>query len=300
MRLVGTVTREAHLKTLRARRRKTASDGALAVSVALTMLLAAAPGVAATRPEGALPDRTQDLHGQVLNPQNQTIAGALCTLTGGMLPQEGLSVTSDEQGNFGFPGIAPATYTLICTAVGYEPVARTGLEVTAESNPALTFVLPAEVVVRQRVEVRAKVPTASEQGAAPPSELKARELRSLPLGVQWFKTALPLVPGVVRTPDGRISVKGEVENQGLLLVDSAEMVDPVTGAFSIQIPVDAVESLSVYKTTPLADYGRFSGGLTTIDTKAPSGRFRYELNDFLPTPRIKSGHIVGIADDEPR
>jgi len=108
------------------------------------------------------------------------------------------------------------------------------------------------------------------------------------------------VPGVVRTPDGRISVKGEVENQGLLLVDSAEMVDPVTGAFSIQIPVDAVESLSVYKTTPLADYGRFSGGLTTIDTKAPSGRFRYELNDFLPTPRIKSGHIVGIADDEPR
>ncbi|MGE5327459.1 MAG: TonB-dependent receptor domain-containing protein, partial [Deltaproteobacteria bacterium] len=94
--------------------------------------------------------------------------------------------------------------------------------------------------------------------------------------------------------------KGATENQGILLVNSAEMVDPVTGSYSINIPIDAVESLQVYKSAYQAQYGRFSGGLTTIETKAPSDQFRYELNDFLPTVRVKSGHVVGIANDVPR
>jgi hypothetical protein len=31
-------------------------------------------------------------------------------------------------------------------------------------------------------------------------------------------------------------MKGETENQGILLVDSAQSVDPVTGSFSIPTP----------------------------------------------------------------
>ena len=76
---------------------------------------------------------------------------------------------------------------------------------------------------------------------------------------------------MVRTPDGKINIKGEVESQGLLLVDSAEMVDPVTGEFSIEIPLDAVQTLSSTRPPISADYGRFSGGLTTIVTKPPAG-----------------------------
>jgi hypothetical protein len=270
-------------------------------AIAFSLVAAAgADGADGRRPAKSAREGTQDLHVLVVDEKGGFIAGALCTLTGGMLPADGLSVDADAQGKIEFQGILPGSYALTCAAVGYEPVAKTGIELTAATYPSLQIALPAEVVVRQKVEVHARAETAEEQGSAPPAQLKASQIRTLPLGLQWFKTALPLVPGVVRTPNGKISIKGEVENQGLLLVDSAEMVDPVTGAFSIEIPEDAVESLSVFKTTPLADYGRFSGGLTTIETKSPSGRFSYELNDFLPTPRIKSGHIVGIADDEPR
>jgi hypothetical protein len=109
-----------------------------------------------------------------------------------------------------------------------------------------------------------------------------------------------MIPGVVRTPDGRIAIKGAIENQGTLLVDSAETVDPVTGSFSIDVPLDAVESVDVFKSAYDVEYGRFSGGLTTVQTKAPSSRWGYELNDFVPTPRFESGHMVGIEDDSPR
>jgi hypothetical protein len=268
----------------------------------LSLLFAAGGALALAVAGGARPalSATQDLNGRVLNEHNLPVTGAECMLRGAILPREGLSTATDEQGRFTFPGITVGTYTLSCAAVGYQPVVKTDVQVTEENYPALDFVLSREVIVRQKVEVKAQTPGLAQQGSAPPAQLSATQLRTLPLVQEKFEAALPLTPGVVRTPDGKVSIKGEVENQGLLLVDSAEMVDPVTGAFSIEIPIDAVQTLSVFKTTSLADYGRFSGGLTTIETKSPSARFDYELNDFVPDPRIKSGHIVGIADDEPR
>ena len=117
---------------------------------------------------------------------------------------------------------------------------------------------------------------------------------------QKFKEALPLVPGVIRTLDGKLNIKGSVENQGMLLVDSAQTVDPVTGSFAIEIPVDAVETLTVQKTPYAAENGGFSGGLTVIETKSPFSRWRYDVMDFIPSPRGRGGHLVGIADDTPR
>jgi hypothetical protein len=54
----------------------------------------------------------------------------------------------------------------------------------------------------------------------------SHQLMTLPLAQPNFKAALPLVPGLVRTSDGRLYIKGTPEEQGLLLVDGADMVDP--------------------------------------------------------------------------
>jgi hypothetical protein len=243
---------------------------------------------------------TQDLKGEVVNEKGEAIAGAVCTLRGHVLPEQGLSNTTGEKGGFDFQGLVPGTYELTCAAVTYEPIVRSGIEVTEAQAPFVQVVLPAEIVVRERVEVRGKAPTVTAESTAPPATLSAPQLRTLPLTEQKFKAALPLVPGVVRTPDGKMNIKGQVETQGMLLVDSAETVDPVTGSFAIEVPLDAVESLEVHKTAYLVEYGRFSGGLTSVQTKPPSNQWIFELNDFVPTPRIRSGHLVGIADNKPR
>jgi Carboxypeptidase regulatory-like domain len=243
---------------------------------------------------------TQDLAGIVVDDHETPIAGAVCTLKSPMLPPKGLQVATGEKGEFHFSGLLPGKYRLTCAAVGFEPISKGDLEITAVRPPRMEIALPREVVVRERVEVKEKAPRVTQEAAAPPAKLSAPQLADLPLVEQKFKAALPLVPGVVRSPNGKINIKGAVENQGLLLVNSAEMVDPVTGSYSIDIPIDAVESVQVFKSAYQAEYGRFSGGLTTIDTKAPSNQFRFEVNDFLPTVRVKGGHVVGIADDQPR
>jgi hypothetical protein len=62
----------------------------------------------------------------------------------------------------------------------------------------------------------------------------------------------------VHTADGSLSIKGASENQGMMLVDSAETVDIVTGSFSIPISVDAIQTLSVSETDYTAEFGGFS------------------------------------------
>jgi hypothetical protein len=217
------------------------------------------------------------------------------------MPEHGRPVTTGDRGTFEFTGLIPGTYRVTCAAVGYEPIAKTGIQIGEGAEPpTLQMALPLEVVIHQNVEVTAEAPKATAQVSAPAVTLTNQQIKSLPLVVQKFKAALPMIPGVIRTPDGRIAVKGIIENQGTLLVDSAETVDPVTGSFSIDVPLDAVESIDVFKSAYQVEYGRFSGGLTTIQTKAPSSKWEYELNDFVPTPRIEAGHIRGIQDDSPR
>ncbi len=245
--------------------------------------------------------QTQDLRGEVVTDKNEPIPGAICTLTGGLLAQRGFSATTGEKGGFEFQGMVPGSYALTCASVGFEPIVKEGIEVTEAEAPFVQMVLVPEVVVKQTIEVKDKASSVvQESSTQAPERITAPQLTVLPLVEQRFKAALPLVPGVVRTPDGKISIKGTVETQGLLLVNGAEAVDPVTGSYSIEIPLDAVQTVEVYKAAYKAEFGRFTGGLTTVDTKPPSQNLHWELNDFIPTPRIEDGTIVGIQDDEPR
>src|SRR5690348_8256711 len=103
---------------------------------------------------------TQDLKGEVVDEKNNPIMGAVCTLTSsqeGLLPEEGLSQTTSEQGNFVFPGLASGTYDLVCAAMGTEPVEQKGIQVSEQPLPALQISLPTKTVVREQVEVHEKI-----------------------------------------------------------------------------------------------------------------------------------------------
>jgi hypothetical protein len=253
----------------------------------------------ASFPAPGLPE-THELKGEVLDEQNAPISDAICTLEGRILPPEGLRTTTDAKGKFEYPGLLPETYTLTCAAEGFKPLVKSDLKVTEGGVPLLQLVLPREAVVRQSVEVREKLSSVAQDQAAPPTVLTDPQIKALPLVEMKFKAALPVVPGVIRSPNGEINIKGVAESRSLLLIDSADTVDPVTGNFYISLPLEAIQSLDVYKTTYRAEYGGFAGGLTSIETRAPASQFHFEVQAITPNPRIKDGgHIVGIADYNP-
>jgi outer membrane receptor protein involved in Fe transport len=98
-----------------------------------------------------------------------------------------------------------------------------------------------------------------------------------------YQALLPLVPGVVRGPDGRININGSAAIQSGLTVSSSNVADPSTGNRGFELPMDAVESVSVLPNPYSAEYGRFSSGITQIQTRKGESRWGFLVNPTFLT-----------------
>ena len=168
-----------------------------------------------------------------------------------------------------------------------------GQAVTQDASLQLT-------TMEERVEVQAEATEISTQSVSAAATVSEQQLETLPLKTGKFTEALSVSPSVIRTQEGRLNFNGQAESQGMLLVDSAENVDPVSGNFGIPIPVDAIQSMKVFTTPDSPAYGGFSGGLTTIEIRPPVPNWNYKVLEFLPSFRAKNDSLVGIANFTPR
>src|SRR5262245_14604793 len=217
---------------------------------------------------------------------SNTLAGIGVKLKGPAPGTETQSTTTDADGRYEFAELGTGSYTLEVVADGFKPWSAT-LALGADQALAKGIVLQI-ISVNQQVEVQGEAAEIATQNVAITATVNTDQLESLPLPTQKFTEALSLIPGVVRTHTGKLTFQGQSESQGMLVVDSAENVDPVSGSFSIPIPVDIVESMTVFNLPESSQYGAFSGGLTTIETRAPSGTWNYKLRDFVPAFRGKN------------
>ena len=110
--------------------------------------------------------------------------------------------------------------------------------------------------------------------------------------------ALALTPGALRTPDG-VTIAGGDEKHNALIVNSVDSTDPATGQFGLLVPVDSVETLSVAATPFQAQYGNFTAGVVSADTRRGGEKWNFELNDPFPEFRIRSGHLQGLRSATP-
>jgi hypothetical protein len=139
-----------------------------------------------------------------------------------------------------------------------------------------------------------------EQSASPGAELDRGQLTELPEKPATVSDALFLVPGVVRTADGQVEISGASENHSALLVNSADVTDPGTGQLGVTVPVDMVETINVLQTPYLAQYGRFTAGVVSVETRRGGEKLHYELNDPVPEFRVRSCHLTGLKAVSPR
>jgi outer membrane receptor for ferrienterochelin and colicin len=85
-----------------------------------------------------------------------------------------------------------------------------------------------------------------------------------------------------------------------LVINSVDVSDPATGRFGLSVPIDVVDSLHVLTSPYLAQYGRFTAGVVTAETRPGGDKWHFDLNDPLPEFRIRSGHVRGLKSATPR
>ncbi len=207
---------------------------------------------------------------------------------------EAASALTDANGAASFAGLPAAAYDLSVSKDGFETIAQTAPDFT---RPARVTLAPA--VHRESVKVLAET-TSVEAGASAPVELPAKQVKDLPGRPATVADALPMIPGVVRKPDGGLEISGAPEHRSSLIVNSADVTDPATGQFGLTVPIDSVQSVTVYQTPFLAEYGRFTAGLVSVETRRGGDEWKWEINDPFPDFIIRSWHMRGIRDATPR
>jgi hypothetical protein len=235
------------------------------------------------------------------------LPGATVKITGALISTNSpLEAVSDEEGRFTILDLLPGDYTLNVEIAGFEPYSKS-YKLLPGTVGDLDISLKIDATPSDTVEVIAnddnKINTSETTNVG---ALKEKELRNAPLVNERFQDALPLLPGVVRGPDGLLNIKGARSGQSGLLVNSTNVTDPVTGDFAISLPIEAIESVSVLSSPYSAEYGKFSGAVTAIGTRSGGDNYKFLFTNFFPRlrkrqdPITRESKIVGLESFTPR
>ena len=230
--------------------------------------------------------------------QRRALPGVVVSLSGERLGDRKLQTVTDLDGAYTFAGLVAGEYVLTVEYQGFRKYERTisvQIEATVEQDLMLQ-----PVPLNETVTVTDDPTDANRTEATTPSTITQQTLRDAPLIDQKFQDALPLLPGVVRGPDGNLNIKGTRPSQSGILVSSLNVTDPWTGTPAIELPLEAVETVQVHSNPYSAEYGKFTGAVTTIETRSGTNDLRYLVTGVLPRPRWRDGSLFGIGAVTPR
>jgi Carboxypeptidase regulatory-like domain len=228
----------------------------------------------------------------------QALPGTTLNLTPSSSSQKTQSTVTNDQGEFRFTDLAAGTYILEASLSGFKPYSQ---HVTITSGMVTAANISLELLeISGTVDVAVDDDKSISTDPTPAASFKQNNFQTLPLATERFLDALPLVPSVVRGPDGLLNVKGARASQSSLTVNSTNVTDPVTGEFAINLPIEAIQSVEVLTNPYSAEFGQFTGAVTKVETRSGSEHFNWQADSFLPRLRYRDGSFVGIEAFTPR
>src|SRR6516164_5343976 len=148
-----------------------------------------------------------------------------------------VSTVSDDLGRYSFTAILPGDYELSVTLAGFETLTRRIALPPDDPAPKADLQLTprkhSESVMVNANPTAVDLTSSSGGGTV----LTIRMLKSLVRLNDDFQEALPLLPGVMRGPDGLIHIKGGNANQTNALINNSSVGDPFTGLPALRLPL---------------------------------------------------------------
>jgi hypothetical protein len=264
-----------------------------AAAFVLCLAIGCAPGFAQSSDLDA-----STIHLLVIDEKNLPVADASVEVR---LGEKVISTSNtDAAGKVTLKVAPPGDYSLKIKKKGYL-ASESGLNASGGSAAQdIDIVLSSVPISRQTVEVKGEAANPISETSSAPSTLAPEKVANTSVRPATLVDALPLIPGIVRGPDGSVRIAGFGEDHSALLVNSVDVTDPATGGFGLSVPIDSVQTIEVSEMPYLAEYGRFTAGVVAADTRRGGEKLAYSLNDPFPDFFIRSGHLDGVRDAAPR
>jgi Carboxypeptidase regulatory-like domain len=189
-----------------------------------------------------------------------------------------LSATTDREGRFSFPAVAPGDYSISVESRGATATysARTQLP----DNRAAVMVLGADGVLSIRM--------AEQHEATGGERLSGKEVSGLPLNKRDFSQLLLLAAGTMTDTNGaanftqQFAVNGQRGTAAVFAMDGVDTSDPEMGGGTFtNFNVDAVEEIRSSSGWMPAEIGRGAAGFTDIITRSGTNVLHGSVFEFL-------------------
>jgi len=178
---------------------------------------------------------TTSLRGTIKDPSGALLPGARITLTNNATGQS-LTTTANESGQYVFPQVPPAKYTIVATSAGFGDQKKTA-ELLVSQPATIDFSLSIQANTTT-VDVSAETQTLNTSDASLGNAVNNAQIQAIPSETRNVPDLLSLQPGVLylTTPqqgssgDSRTgAVNGARSDQGNVTLDGVDDNDQIGG-----------------------------------------------------------------------
>jgi outer membrane receptor protein involved in Fe transport len=225
-----------------------------------------------------------------------TITGVVTDDTGAVMPGVTVEVTNTDtnqsrtavSGADGFYSVLllqPGPYSVKATLAGFKTAVRDGIRVEVQST-ARVDVKMAVGGLEESVHVTGETSLVETASASMGTVIDQKKVEELPLNGRNFTQLGTLIPGVVAPPPGLggsagdatpggfgaatsgFSVNGMRNQSNNFLLDGASNNDTFNTGFVMRPPPDAIQVFKIQTHSYSAEYGRNSGSVVNVVTRA--------------------------------
>jgi hypothetical protein len=240
------------------------------------------------------------------DPQGAVVAGATVNVrsisTGAIR-----TATTSEEGTAIIPSLQPGVYELVVTGSGFAP-AKQQVQLSVGARLVVEIPLSAtakgETVTVVAGEGSVEVNTSTGELSDVVSQRQLSELPTLtrnPYDLVAISGNVSQGDPVNMAMRGTgFSINGQRSASTNILLDGGENVDAFVAGVGQSVPLDGVQEFRIITSNFSAEYGRASGGIVNVATRAGSNSFHGSLYEFNRLSTLASNDFDNNAQQIPK
>ena len=220
-------------------------------------------------------EQTGKLRGTVVNPDGEVLEGVVVRVTSPALQGVRSSKTGNS-GKFYIPALPPGFYEVRAELDGYRAWAKQDLRISMGSSFTLDIIL-STAEVSESVTIVDDRPVIDTTTSTSGAVVTREQIQALPIS-RSYQGAAQNAPGV--TGGANPNAQGGSSRENKWLLDGANTTDPVTGTFSFNFNLDAIEEIEVITGAFRAENGGSMGAIINVRTRSGSNRLSGGLSGY--------------------
>jgi len=204
-----------------------------------------------------------------------------------------------------FPALPPGEYRVTVAAEGFDTI-QADVRVLLGHEAAYGFVLQPGSR-RERITVVAQAGAVDSYTIPVHTHVSDGEIHGLPINQRNFLDFALLDSGLQRDTlrvhavagTSGFNVLGQRPRSNSLQLDGADLNDETTGGVRGSVPMEAVQEIQVLTSGYQAEYGRASGGVVNVITKAGTNEWHGTLFGFLRHRSLDATNALSSTRNPP-